>query len=423
MWSIGCITVVLLTGGSPFRDPSTNQYSQVMARQCNLTDLEQNDEWKAVAERPKDFVKKLLRLAETERLTAKQALCHEWFTHETYQDEFRKLYDRSTRYWKTRPVKPPLIEDIDGNSIKVRRSHLPSSEPRFPRRKISQPMDPPYVPYPRKLNSLVSPRDKRRPLYARSDVIDAVENIWKSTISERPTRSSSHHRCESDEITLPNPSWNAVPSMNLQQPTNSSIEKRTRSILSWAFIRHKISNLTSKSPLEEYDKDKITGETSLQMDSPETPRARTSAVFFPQAQPSTPQSQESQIRRRRRPFSPDAWSSKSPRQSSRDQIQYSIPILLGRQKDTAPPKGPNIPEAQNLSVAPVTANTSRIRVPSSNHKRKNPLCSSRRFLFSQTKPAASQGQKRSIYELESGKDAIVEGIGGVSHSDKRFRGQ
>ncbi|OJD09948.1 CAMK protein kinase [Emergomyces pasteurianus Ep9510] len=100
MWSLGCLTVVLLTGGSPFTDQKTGRYSQDMAKHCDLSTLEQEPEWQHVGLSAKDFVRKLLILDEDARMTARQAIAHKWFTNPAYQMEIDELYKRAAKQWK-----------------------------------------------------------------------------------------------------------------------------------------------------------------------------------------------------------------------------------------------------------------------------------------------------------------------------------
>lgn len=36
MWAIGCVSVILLTGGLAFCDPVTNCFSEELSKDCNL---------------------------------------------------------------------------------------------------------------------------------------------------------------------------------------------------------------------------------------------------------------------------------------------------------------------------------------------------------------------------------------------------
>ncbi|GAD97402.1 serine/threonine protein kinase, putative [Paecilomyces variotii No. 5] len=109
LWSLGCITAVLLTGGSPFMDPDTGLYSEELAQECNLERLEADEKWINVGERPKDFVHRLLVLDENSRMDVKQALRHCWFTNPSHKEEFDLLYKRAVKGWNPRPSNKPIL--------------------------------------------------------------------------------------------------------------------------------------------------------------------------------------------------------------------------------------------------------------------------------------------------------------------------
>lgn len=179
MWSIGCVTVVLLTGGSPFRDSMTGEYSQELARSCNLSELEQNNEWRRVSRRPKDFVKQLLIWDYKQRMSAVEALTHNWFTHETYQHDYDELYKRTIKGWKPRIPKQPLVEVLKGSDWKEISQTGTSGYGRNLRKRSPTPVDPPYKPYPRKMSKILMPnlRDRPRSSFGE-EVKTAIEDNW-----------------------------------------------------------------------------------------------------------------------------------------------------------------------------------------------------------------------------------------------------
>ena len=118
LWSIGCVTVVLLTGGSQFRDSRTNQYSDTLAKGCNLAELERSSEWSETSARPKAFVGKLLLLDESRRLTAREALQDSWFNNDFLKPEFEDLYKRTIRHWQPSLYKKPIIEFMNAREVK-----------------------------------------------------------------------------------------------------------------------------------------------------------------------------------------------------------------------------------------------------------------------------------------------------------------
>ncbi|KAI1915371.1 hypothetical protein LOZ61_001770 [Ophidiomyces ophidiicola] len=102
LWSLGCVTAVLLTGGSPFQHSSSQAYSRKLAQECNLESLERSDEWIKVGKRAKSFVRRLLVLDENLRMTAKESLQHEWFTNPSHKLAFNKIYQKEISDWKPR---------------------------------------------------------------------------------------------------------------------------------------------------------------------------------------------------------------------------------------------------------------------------------------------------------------------------------
>ncbi|TLD23663.1 kinase-like protein [Venturia nashicola] len=120
MWSIGSITAALLTGDVIFVDRVDPRYRDNprlfvdLAARCDLSVLDSPySVWQKVGKRPKDLVKKLLVLDETKRLTATQALAHDWFTNKHYADELDAVYQRSIEGWTPRRKIFRLVEALD----------------------------------------------------------------------------------------------------------------------------------------------------------------------------------------------------------------------------------------------------------------------------------------------------------------------
>lgn len=111
LWSLGCVTAVLLTGESPFHDLTLGQPAQ-LPKESDFERLEIDMEWNNVGTRARDFVRQLLLLDEAKRMNVKQALCHSWFTNRAHKREFEALYRRSVRDWKPRVHQGPLIVEL-----------------------------------------------------------------------------------------------------------------------------------------------------------------------------------------------------------------------------------------------------------------------------------------------------------------------
>lgn len=120
MWSIGSITAALLTGDVIFVDRVDPRFRDdpllfvELAARCDLSVLDSPySVWQKVGKRPKDLVKKLLVLDETRRLTATQALSHDWFMNKHYADELDAVYQRSIEGWTPRRKIFRLVEALD----------------------------------------------------------------------------------------------------------------------------------------------------------------------------------------------------------------------------------------------------------------------------------------------------------------------
>ncbi|PGH01973.1 CAMK protein kinase [Blastomyces parvus] len=150
MWSLGCLTVVLLTGGSPFIDLETGQYSHAMARNCDLSALEQEEDWRRVGLRAKDFVRKLLILDENVRMTAEDAVSHKWFTNPTYNAEFVELYRRVEKQWRPKERQVMSEQNIDDRTST---NNLTSW-----RKTGETPLEWPYIPYPHLVHQILYPQ-------------------------------------------------------------------------------------------------------------------------------------------------------------------------------------------------------------------------------------------------------------------------
>ncbi|EAW12828.1 FHA domain-containing serine/threonine-protein kinase [Aspergillus clavatus NRRL 1] len=112
LWSLGCLTTVLLTGEPAFSEPFPNAEAPDIAQQGALKALEVNLSCNNIGKRAQDFVLQLLIFDEAKRMDVKQALGHCWFTNPSHKEAFEALYKRSTRDWKLREPKQPLMVDL-----------------------------------------------------------------------------------------------------------------------------------------------------------------------------------------------------------------------------------------------------------------------------------------------------------------------
>lgn len=196
MWSIGCITALLLTGSSPFVDPITNQHSRNMAQKCNMEHFENMPEWKSVGRRPIDFVKRLLVLDEGKRMTAKEALNHPWFSNDFHEIDFEAVYERAIKGWKKRTVQLPMV-DIRQLENPERIATLLKPLPPTPReswRGNPMPVDPPYRTYSKRIDLAVCPKQSRGSPYPSLEVDQAMKELWPSKGKGLPGPSDADSR-------------------------------------------------------------------------------------------------------------------------------------------------------------------------------------------------------------------------------------
>jgi serine/threonine protein kinase len=126
MWSIGCIAFLLLSGHHAFAFPTDPEYQDnplgaIMERasKCNIDVIDTSPTWNKVSKRAKGFLKSLLVLDEEKRLTAKQALDHQWFTNPTCAAEYEKIYEHCTRDWRPRRKVFKLVEHLSSPQIQI----------------------------------------------------------------------------------------------------------------------------------------------------------------------------------------------------------------------------------------------------------------------------------------------------------------
>lgn len=119
MWSLGCLTTALITGtsifvntqDSEFRRDSTTAITRAAAK-CDLTVMDDSPVWQRVSSRAVDFVKQLLRLDESTRLSAERALKHEWFTDGKGKMTLEEAYSETIKGWTRSTPGWDFIEDL-----------------------------------------------------------------------------------------------------------------------------------------------------------------------------------------------------------------------------------------------------------------------------------------------------------------------
>ncbi|OCT50699.1 protein-serine/threonine kinase [Cladophialophora carrionii] len=191
MWAVGCVTVVLLTGGLAFCDPNTNTYSERLARDCDLNFLRNSKEWQLVRQRPKEFVERLLVLEEKARLTADGALQHPWFYNEVHKNDFEDLYQRTIKHWRPRIPRSNIVEFQDSGSIRnLKCSKAFLKPPRRSMGRVQSPIEPPYKPFPRQMHQNLWPsRSPNRGLSA--EVLSSIETSSPKSAARLRVRADS----------------------------------------------------------------------------------------------------------------------------------------------------------------------------------------------------------------------------------------
>ncbi len=178
------MTVVLLTGGGAFVDPSTGTYSEKLAHTCDMGFLRDSPDWQQVRSRPKSFVHRLLVLDEAQRMTAPQALCHEWFFNEVHKTNFEELYQRTIKHWRPSPHRRDIVEFRGASCVQSlmfpRRSAL---EPDTKERPVF-PVDAHCKPVPKKMYSNIWPKKSK----ANSLVLGEVQAAIRRWPSKRETQ-------------------------------------------------------------------------------------------------------------------------------------------------------------------------------------------------------------------------------------------
>lgn len=124
IWSIGCVSVMLLTNQLIFPDGRelASGLTTLSQFSTHLQVLDSNDEiWAKVGRRAKAFLRGCLTTKEDDRLTASEGLCHPWLAHPRYREEIDAAYQRAIEGWRPRQHDADLIEVLDTSDILVER--------------------------------------------------------------------------------------------------------------------------------------------------------------------------------------------------------------------------------------------------------------------------------------------------------------
>lgn len=106
MWSIGVITYILLCGFPPFY----NEKLQLLFEQIMKADYDfPEDYWSDISNDAKDFIRKLLVVDPTKRMTGKDALKHRWLTGNAPEVVLKKVSDKMKSYVLVRKEKSVVL--------------------------------------------------------------------------------------------------------------------------------------------------------------------------------------------------------------------------------------------------------------------------------------------------------------------------
>ncbi|KAI6790916.1 kinase-like protein [Hortaea werneckii] len=127
IWSVGCITATLLTDQVLFPQEISDEVQGDISN-WDLSVLDTRFSWHGVSMSAKGFIRSCLKVDESARATAKQALIHGWFTNVHYAAELEAAYARAIHDWKPRNKSHDLVEVLDTSNIVLKDKHVHGHE-------------------------------------------------------------------------------------------------------------------------------------------------------------------------------------------------------------------------------------------------------------------------------------------------------
>lgn len=107
MWSVGCVTAAILIGRPAFATSQRSEDRQesaaavvAAAAKYDPQVLDDIEIWGDIGIQPKDFIRRLLVLDEQARLTADQALMHDWFSQQDDGQAMLTRYNQAVDGWR-----------------------------------------------------------------------------------------------------------------------------------------------------------------------------------------------------------------------------------------------------------------------------------------------------------------------------------
>nr|POE65082.1 meiosis-specific serine/threonine-protein kinase mek1 [Quercus suber] len=107
---VACAHAVIVDAFTASKRDSDNLANEIQNYPAQIATLGTGPLWETVSCTTKSFIKGCLILDEGQRLTAKQALQHVWFTDKQYVKEMNAAYQRAVQDWKPRAQPDALVE-------------------------------------------------------------------------------------------------------------------------------------------------------------------------------------------------------------------------------------------------------------------------------------------------------------------------
>ncbi|MCJ1434078.1 Meiosis-specific serine/threonine-protein kinase mek1 [Xylographa pallens] len=160
LWSLGCVTVLLVTGSTPFSKSladrrATFESISDAAAKCDLSPLRAMLGWCTASESLQDFIEKLLVLKEADRMTAQEALLHIWF-NDFYKKDWDLIYRFSIKDWRARTTRTTKFDIVE--TIKAPKTSIKLQGKRTIKPKVLKPIEPHYKPFHHQFDRLLSPK-------------------------------------------------------------------------------------------------------------------------------------------------------------------------------------------------------------------------------------------------------------------------
>ncbi|CAB3399702.1 unnamed protein product [Caenorhabditis bovis] len=115
MWSTGIVLVLLLSGRLPFAGPTIDIYNRIAHGRIDIDSY-----LLRISESAKDLVRRLLAVNPEQRITAKEALCHEWIRdkeHMASRKHMSDVIEQMRRYNDSRKLKSNVLSAINSRKF------------------------------------------------------------------------------------------------------------------------------------------------------------------------------------------------------------------------------------------------------------------------------------------------------------------